>query len=137
MTETQIQQWIVRWLEAALPAGSIWHHSPNEGRRHISFKKRLALMGTRWGWPDLEIFVPAHGFHKPDYAAPIFIEVKAGRRGRATSQQVKTQKSLQLSGCFVGEARSIEEAEAFLTPLIVLNLSGRARSIKQLQEAGG
>ena len=55
MTEAKLQELIVEWLSAALPADSVFHHSPNEGKRHVAFKQKLATMGTRWGWPDLEL----------------------------------------------------------------------------------
>ena len=134
MTETALQALIVRWLEAALPVDSVWHHSPNEGRRHVAFKQRLSTAGTRWGWPDLEIFVPPWHFHKPAHWAPLFIEVKA-KKGRATDNQRETQSRLQACACKVAEVRSIREVEAFLAPLVKLHVTGRAGLIRQLEEA--
>lgn len=134
MTEAKLQSLIVQWLEAALPAGAVWHHSPNEGKRHVAFKQKLKVLGTRWGWPDLEIFVPPSSFHQPEEWAPLFLEVKI-KKGRATENQRATQQQLQSCACRVAEVRSIEEVEAFLAPLIHLETRGRAGLIRQLQEA--
>ena len=134
MTEAALQALIVRWLEVALPADSVFHHSPNEGRRHVAFKRKLAVMGTRWGWPDLEVFVPPSGFHVPEDWAPLFLEVKA-KKGRTTENQREIHKQLKLCACRVAEVRSIEEVEAFLAPLVRLETRGRAGLIRQLEEA--
>ena len=134
MTEAKLQQLIVQWLEAALPVNSVWHHSPNEGKRHVAFKQKLKVMGTRWGWPDLEVFVPPSGFHIPEDWAPLFLEVKTSK-GRATENQRDTQRQLQRCACRVAEVRSIREVEAFLAPLVRLETRGRAGLIRQLEEA--
>ena len=134
VTEAKLQQLIVQWLEAALPVNSVWHHSPNEGKRHVAFKQKLKVMGTRWGWPDLEVFVPPAGFHVPEDCVPLFLEVKTSK-GRATENQRDTQRQLQRCACRVAEVRSIREVEAFLAPLVRLETRGRAGLIRQLEEA--
>jgi len=134
VTEARLQELIVEWLSAALPADSVFHHSPNEGKRHVAFKQKLRTLGTQWGWPDLEVFVPPSGFHVPEDWAPLFIEVKA-RKGRATENQREMHKLLKFCACRVAEVRSIREVEAFLAPLVRLNVRGRAGLIKQLEEA--
>ena len=62
MTEDELQTYVVHWLQMALPLGSVWHHSPNEGKRHVAYKIRLKKLGMAAGWPDLEIFVPDNGW---------------------------------------------------------------------------
>ena len=124
----------MQWLEAALPVNSLWHHSPNEGRRHVAFKKKLRNMGTQWGWPDIEVFVPPSGFHVPEDWSPLFLEVKVAK-GRATKNQRDIQQRLQRCACRVAEVRSIRETEAFLAPLVRLDTQGRAGLIRQLEEA--
>ena len=134
MTEAKLQELIVEWLGAALPADSVFHHSPNEGKRHVAFKQKLATLGTRWGWPDLEVFVPPSGFHVPEDWGPLFLEVKASK-GRATENQREIHQQLKTCACRVAEVRSIREVEAFLAPLVRLNVRGRAGLIRQLEEA--
>ncbi len=124
----------MQWLEAALPVDSLWHHSPNEGKRHVAFKQKLKGMGTQWGWPDIEVFVPPSGFHKPEDWSPLFLEVKA-KKGKATANQRDIQKRLQRCACRVAEVRSIRETEAFLAPMVRLDTQGRAGLIRQLEEA--
>ena len=66
-TEDEIHKSIVQFLKYRLP-DAIIHHSPNEGRSTINWKMRQKSLGTVFGWPDLEVFVPNF--------SPIFIEVK-------------------------------------------------------------
>ena len=134
LTEAKLQQLIVQWLEAALPVDSLWHHSPNEGKRHVAFKQKLRNMGTQWGWPDIEVFVPPSGFHKPEDWSPLFLEVKVAK-GRATKNQRDIQQRLQRCACRYAEVRSIRETEAFLAPMVRLDTQGRAGLIRQLEEA--
>ena len=75
MKEDELHAHIVQWLDLALPAGSIVHHSPNEGRRHVSYKLKMRRMGMKPGWPDLEVFVPQHGWKDPLQQGPIMLEV--------------------------------------------------------------
>ena len=134
MTEAELQTLIVRWLKEALPQGSCWHHSPNEGRRHVAFKRRLSHLGTRWGWPDLQIIVPRNEFLVPTRRAEIFIEVKT-KKGRLTPNQREMLEQLKELGCYATQCRSIHEVEAFLAGLINLNLTkSKAGLIRQLEE---
>ena len=57
-SEDELQRNVSTWLDAVLPDGCVYHHSPNEGKRHISYINRLKKMGTKYGWPDLEVFCP-------------------------------------------------------------------------------
>ena len=52
MLEDTLHKHIIQWLEIALPDNSVYHHSPNEGIRHIAFRKKLKAMGMVSGWPD-------------------------------------------------------------------------------------
>ncbi len=119
MSEDDIHKLICAWLVFSLPRGSVFHHSPNEGRRHVSYNKRLTTMGTRWGWPDLEIFTPPAGFRTPSDYRPIFIEVKS-KKGRLTANQKLVQQELRDAGCYVFEARSMEDAAESLAPVLRL-----------------
>ena len=134
MKEAQLQTLIVQWLDAALPAKSVIHHSPNEGRRHVAFQKKLRGLGTRWGWPDLELFVPPDGFWEQDMWRPLFLEVKTGR-GRLTDNQRQMFRELRVCSCHVAEVRSISNVEGFLAPMVRLATTGRASLIRQLADA--
>jgi hypothetical protein len=129
--EAAVQRLIVQWLEVALPEGAIVHHSPNEGRRHVAFQKKLANLGTRWGWPDLEMFIPPAGFHMAEQWAPVFLEVKTGK-GRMTVSQQAVHRWLRSCKCQVAVVYSIADCESFLSPLLRLRLTGRASILAQL-----
>jgi hypothetical protein len=133
VTESAIQALIVRWLDAALPATALVHHSPNEGRRHVAFQKKLANLGTRWGWPDIELFAPPEAFLSATQWAPVFLEVKAPA-GRMTANQQTVHQLLRECCCQVAVVRSIEDVEGFLSPLLRLRLTGRANLLRQLDE---
>ena len=79
MTEDQLQDYVVQWLYASLPVNAVLHHSPNEGTRHITYKRRLKKLGTKWGWPDLEMFIDDAGWLDNVKRLPIFIELKRQR----------------------------------------------------------
>ena len=49
MTEDELQTYVVHWLQVALPLGSVFHHSPNEGKRHVAYKMRLKKLGMAAG----------------------------------------------------------------------------------------
>ena len=133
-SEEAIHIEIVNFLRVALPHGSAVHHSPNAGKRHVAFKQKLRNMGTQGGWPDIEVFVPPSGFHKPEDWSPLFLEVKVAK-GRATKNQRDIQQRLQRCACRVAEVRSIRETEAFLAPMVRLATQGRAGRIRHLVEA--
>lgn len=119
MTEDELQQQVAQWLELALPAGCVFHHSPNEGTRHVRFKMKLRNMGTKFGWPDLEIFVPADA-SRTGISSSIFIELKRLKGGRLNENQQKMRDALQDAGCHWGLARSLEQVEEILSPLVKL-----------------
>jgi hypothetical protein len=76
-------------------------------------------MGTQYGWPDLEIFVPGdvavHGM-----STSIFIELKRYRGGKLNANQEEMKARLLLAGCHWGLARSIEQVHEILEPLVRL-----------------
>ena len=119
VTEDELQKQVASWLDVALPPGCIYHHSPNEGTRHVAFKRKLKLMGTKFGWPDLEIFVPGdeavHGM-----STSVFIELKLLKGGKLTPNQEEMRNRLLLAGCHWGLARSLEQVHEILEPIVKL-----------------
>jgi len=117
-SEDRVHLRIAQWLDIMLPPGSIWHHSPNEGNRHVAFKVKQKRMGTRPGWPDIEIFVPGDQTLS-GASLSIFIEVK-GSKGKATINQVHIADKLELAGCYWQLCRSVDQVHEFLEGLIKL-----------------
>lgn len=97
-TEDQVHVRVVKWLDLVLPHGYLLHHSPNEGKRHINFKTKLKRMGTKSGWPDLEIFVPANSFLPGKAPTPIMIELKRTRGGRVSDNQKQLSRHFKHLG---------------------------------------
>ena len=120
MTEDELQAYVVHWLQVALPLGSVFHHSPNEGKRHVAFKKKLRTMGTQSGWPDLEIFIPGdQAVHS--ISTSVFIELKRpGGKPRMSGTQLEMAQRLILAGCHYGMAQSLGEVFDILDPLVRL-----------------
>jgi len=117
MTEDQLQKLVAEYLTLALPDGSVFHHSPNEGTRHVSFKMKLKSFGTRSGWPDLEIFCPS--------VRPIFIELKRpDQKGRAKGVLSHNQRLLKEQfenlGVHWAMCKSLDDVVNFLSPLVRL-----------------
>ena len=117
ITEDQLQKLVAEYLTLALPDGAVFHHSPNEGTRHVAFKMKLKSFGTRSGWPDLEIFCPD--------TKPIFIELKRpDQKGRAKGVLSHNQRLLKEQfenlGVHWSMCKSLDDVVNFLSPLVRL-----------------
>jgi len=116
--EIDVHKAIVSWLSYALPADSLVHHSPNEGRHNVAFRAKQKSMGMQAGWPDIEIFVAAKHFKKPlFYFAPIFLEVKS-EKGKLSKKQRAVLEKLRTLGAHTAVVRSIDDARNFLAGII-------------------
>ena len=99
MTEDQLQYQIVTYLDVSLPNNCVYHHSPNEGKRHINYINRLKKLGTKYGWPDLEIFVPKDR-HQKRPCSNILHRVK--NQARIYERKPKTMRDELLNAGQVG-----------------------------------
>ena len=133
MNEYELHRGIALWLNEVLPPGSVMHHSPGEGRRHVAFASKLKQMGMQAGWPDLELFIPALGFSENQRKAPIFLEIKT-QKGKVRSNQTEIHTRLRGSGCYVFVVRSIREVESCLSELLTLDIRAKARLLMQIAE---
>ena len=120
MTEDQLQYQVVTYLDVSLPNNCVYHHSPNEGKRHINYINRLKKLGTKYGWPDLEIFVPMTDT-KSGMNEALFIELKT-KRGSMNENQRRMRDALVDAGFKWALYRSVGDVEAFLKPLIKLRV---------------
>ena len=120
MTEDQLQYHVVTYLDVSLPNNCVYHHSPNEGKRHINYINRLKKLGTKYGWPDLEIFVPMTDT-KSGMNEALFIELKT-KRGSMNENQRRMRDALVDAGFKWALYRSVGDVEAFLKPLIKLRV---------------
>ena len=69
-------------------------------------------MGTKAGWPDIEIFVPGDQTYC-GVSLSIFIEVK-GRKGQLTQSQREIRDRLEEVGAFWALCRSVDQVQEFL-----------------------
>ena len=111
-SEDDLQRQVILMLKNRLLSNTLYHHSPNEGMRKVQFKMKLKSMGTRFGWPDLEIFAPAHETitYKNE---TLFVELKLNK-GKLSPNQVSIRDSLISAGFPWALCRSVEEVETFL-----------------------
>ena len=137
MTEDELQKHVVDWLKASLPMGSVVHHSPNEGQRHVAYKVRLKSLGMITGWPDLEIFVPDTGWIDLACKGPIMFELKRPQGGRLTDKQKDIQDKLRCCGVYCVTAKRLSQVQAYLQPLLHLRDTPQARITQQICEAQG
>jgi len=105
--EGPIHKAILQFLALALPRDALYHHSPNEldmagaeAARQIAKARNL---GTKAGWPDIEIIWQGHAY---------FLEVKA--RTMQSDAQKDIQSGLVRAGAPYAVVRSVVEAEAAL-----------------------
>tara|TARA_B100000686_G_C16535981_1_gene834836 strand:- start:343 stop:756 length:414 start_codon:yes stop_codon:yes gene_type:complete len=136
VTEDEFQKLVVQWLDAALPTGCFFHHSPNEGRRHVNYMMRLKRLGMKSGFPDLCIFVP-HRYFWGGIPYPLFIELKAPKRGVVTPAQKAVQAELGEAGCMVLTANRLHKVKAWLSHIIELRENGKSRAIEKMAEVQG
>ena len=108
-SEERLQTQVIEYLGYRLPKDSFFHHSPNEGRRHINFMMKLKKMGFKAGFPDIMIIVK----DKP----PIFIELKVGRN-KPTPNQIKVGATLVELGCHYDVCYNLIEVENFLKKVL-------------------
>ena len=137
MTEDELQKYVVQWLDASLPMGSVYHHSPNEGIRNISYKMKLKALGTKWGWPDLELFVPDAGWQNIEAKGAIMLELKRPKGGRVSDTQKDIHERLRDAGVYVAVCKRIGQIEAYLNPLLKLRKNTQAELIRKICEAAG
>ncbi len=117
MTEYELHLQIIGYLQARLPAGSVIHHSPNEGNHKIQYRVKQKRMGVRPGWPDLELFVSKTWWRPEVPWSPIFIEIKT-KAGRLSKNQTEVHADLRQAGCHVATVKSVDEAETFINTLL-------------------
>jgi len=111
-SEDDLQRQVILMLKNRLLSNTLYHHSPNEGVRKVQFKMKLKSMGTRFGWPDLEIFAPAHETITSKNET-LFVELKLNK-GKLSPNQVSIRDSLISAGFPWALCRSVEEVEFFL-----------------------
>jgi len=105
--ETQLQVSVTQYLSIR---NILFHHSPNEGKRSPFEQFLVKIMGTKSGFPDLEIFPT-----EPDNP-PIYMELKYGKN-IPTEQQKHWLGSLAYLGyrCYI--VYTFESAEAIINEL--------------------
>ena len=111
-SEDDLQRQVILMLKNRLLSNTLYHHSPNEGMRKVQFKMKLKSMGTRFGWPDLEIFAPAHETITSKNET-LFVELKLAK-GKLSPNQVSIRDSLISAGFPWALCRSVEDVETFL-----------------------
>lgn len=131
-TEDQLHKRVVKWLDGVLPPKSLYHHSPNEGIRHVNHKVKLKALGTKFGWPDLEIYCPQESFK--DTQAPIFIELKRPKGGRLSDSQKELRDQLTELGCYWFLARSLCEMHDALSEILWLEHSDESNRLLEEEQ---
>ena len=94
---------VSRFLRLVLPVEATYTTFPLGGGG-FGHGQRLKAMGTRAGWPDLQVLYSGRAF---------LIELKS-QNGRLSEEQVQTHRRIVSAGCPVVVARTLEEVEAAL-----------------------
>ena len=93
---------VAQYLKLCLKRGVVWCHVPNGEKRDIRFAAKLKKMGTKAGWPDLQLFYEGKAY---------FIELKA-QKGQLSQSQKQVIGSLRDQGFEVKICRSLDEVKA-------------------------
>lgn len=100
--EEDLQTACVEWFSLQYRKyAMLLHHSPNGGKRRLIEAKRFKAMGTRAGFPDLQLCLPSGKYHG------LFIELKS-RKGVQQPSQKAMQEALEGAGYRYEIVRSID-----------------------------
>ncbi len=88
--ESQLQISIATWLKAQHPE-ILFHHSPNESDGNFGYNGKNKAMGTKSGWPDMEIMQANDSYHG------LFIELKV-RYSKPKDKQIAHMLRLNARG---------------------------------------
>ena len=102
--EEALQRAVARYLDLALPKDAVWHHSPNGGARSKAEAGIFKAMGTRAGWPDIEIVWRGRVF---------FIELKTDKAVLSDNQKGRHVELIN-AGSWVEICRSVDAVEQIL-----------------------
>jgi len=116
LSEDDLQRQVAAYLTSTLPDKCVFHHSPNEGVRRIAFKMRLKSMGTRYGWPDLEIFAAGSATHSGKPTA-FFIELKT-KKGRMNGNQDQIRDEIIAAEFNWVLCRSLDDVKEYIQRVI-------------------
>jgi hypothetical protein len=105
LTEEQIQVQVAQYLDAKLPKGWRWHHTPNGSHRLKSVAAKLKAQGVKPGIPDVCILRPN--------GSPIWLELKAFGGVLTVSQKEFMAWCAEAKQPFK-VCRSVGEVEVFL-----------------------
>ena len=117
--EYDLQKAVVKMLPFIMPPGSLWHHSPNEGRHNVQYRSKQKAMGMCAGWPDLQLVVPFAHYLDGQRQVDIYIELKAPK-GRVSAVQQAVIDQLKAAHRHVSVCRSLDEVQDFLGSIIRL-----------------
>lgn len=107
MTEADLQQQVVKLLEAYARQDIEWHHVPNGEYRHYRTAGRLKKLGTHAGVADLMLTINGRSYA---------VELKK-EDGRQSITQERWQEQFERAGGFYFLALGIDQAIAVLTSI--------------------
>lgn len=112
ISEDAIQMTVMEWVRMRPALARVVLHIPNEGKRSVTYGRKLRSMGMRSGVSDLFIAHAANGFHGA------WIELKSAR-GVLSPMQKAFFEDMRKQGYFTACCYSIEEAIDTITKYCV------------------
>lgn len=104
--EHDLQADCMRWFWSEYPQYEPFLFAiPNGGHRNITTARMLKEEGVKSGVPDLEMALPAHGYHG------LFLELKNGHKNQLTSNQKRLMRAYTEAGFLCVVIRTQEEFE--------------------------
>lgn len=102
-SEDSIQIALMEWIALHPSISPYIIHIPNEGKRSISFGRKLKKMGMRSGVYDLFIAMPKHGYNG------MWLELKS-KKGKLTKNQIEFCKDMGKQNYFPYVVYSLDDA---------------------------
>ena len=93
---------VAQYLKLCLRDSVVWCHVPNGEKRDIRYAAKLKRMGTKAGWPDIQLFHDGKAY---------FIELKSPKGQLSQSQKLVIGK-LRQQGFEVKICRAIDDVKA-------------------------
>jgi len=85
--------------------------------------RKLKTLGTNFGWPDLELFIPRKHWLDPELFAPIFFELKNPvTKGRISKNQREIGTALLEADCHYKVCHQAEQIENELKKLVKIKV---------------
>jgi hypothetical protein len=107
-SESMIQKAVFNWVKLQKDLEGLVFKIPNEGKRSLSYGRRMKDEGMLSGVFDILVTIPSHGFHG------MWLELKS-KQGKISLMQHKFKRRQESMGYYCVVCYGVDEAIEHLT----------------------